>query len=279
MIVAISISPSGRRHDLRTIQPIPYPIPELASPRRGRRWRQRCGRRDRPGHPRVGAAQRDQRDVHQHRGRVGRGDGRGQAGGRRRRQRATRAWAWSSRPTSGRGTTASWPPRSSGSRSTCVTAEPRVRPETRRTIRSPRSSAPPSPTRATHVAALWAEIAASDLLLGSLVAEVDGEVVGHVGLSHAWVDARRELVDVWVLSPLSVVPERQGAGVGTRLARGGRRRGPAGGAPLLFLEGDPGFYGARGFERADRARLRAGHDPDARPGVPGGSLRRRTRTG
>jgi putative acetyltransferase len=25
-----------------------------------------------------------------------------------------------------------------------------------------------------------------------------------------------------------------------------------GGAPLLFLEGGPGYYGARGFERADR---------------------------
>jgi putative acetyltransferase len=101
-----------------------------------------------------------------------------------------------------------------------------------------------------NVAALWAEIAASDLLLGSLVAELDGEVVGHVGLSHAWVDARRELVDVWVLSPLSVVPTRQGAGIGTRLVAAAVDAARAGGAPLLFLEGDPGYYGSRGFEPA-----------------------------
>ena len=98
-----------------------------------------------------------------------------------------------------------------------------------------------------NVAGLWAEIAESDLLLGSLVAELDGEVVGHVGLSHAWVDARRELVDVWVLSPLSVVPTRQGAGIGTRLVAAALDAARAGGAPLLFLEGDPGYYGRLGF--------------------------------
>jgi putative acetyltransferase len=102
------------------------------------------------------------------------------------------------------------------------------------------------------VLALWAELADTDLLRGSLVAEVDGAVVGHVGLSHAWVDARPELVDVWLLSPLSVLPEHQGAGLGTRLLTAAVESARDGGAPLLFLEGDPGYYGPRGFERADR---------------------------
>ena len=53
-----------------------------ASPRSGRRGQPRR-RRHRRGHPRLRAAQRDQRDVHQHRGGVGRGDGGGQAGRRR----------------------------------------------------------------------------------------------------------------------------------------------------------------------------------------------------
>ena len=100
--------------------------------------------------------------------------------------------------------------------------------------------------------ALWAELEESDLLRGSLVAEVDGEVVGHVGLSHAWVDARRRLVDVWLLSPLGVVRARQGTGNGTRLLAAAVDGARASGTPLLFLEGDPGYYGARGFERADR---------------------------
>jgi putative acetyltransferase len=102
-----------------------------------------------------------------------------------------------------------------------------------------------------QVAALWAEIEGSDAARGSLVAEQDGGVVGHVGLSHAWVDARRSLVDVWLLSPLSVVPTQQGRGIGTALLAAAVDAARASGTPLLFLEGDPGYYGARGFERAD----------------------------
>jgi putative acetyltransferase len=71
-----------------------------------------------------------------------------------------------------------------------------------------------------------------------------------VGLSHAWLDARRELVDVWLLSPLAVQPGRQRAGIGSLLLAAAVEEASAGGAPLLFLEGDPGYYGSRGFERA-----------------------------
>jgi putative acetyltransferase len=102
-----------------------------------------------------------------------------------------------------------------------------------------------------RVEALWADVEQSDALRDSIVTELDGEVVGHVGLSHSWVDARRALVDVWVLSPLSVVPRHQRKGVGSRLVAAAVDAAREGAAPLLFLEGDPGYYGARGFERAD----------------------------
>ena len=85
-----------------------------------------------------------------------------------------------------------------------------------------------------------------------LVGEQRGAVVGHVGLSRAWVDARRELVEVWVLSPLAVLPERQHAGLGTALVASAVDTARGSGIPALFLEGSPSFYGARGFERADR---------------------------
>jgi putative acetyltransferase len=98
--------------------------------------------------------------------------------------------------------------------------------------------------------ALWADLAASDALHASLVAEENGEVVGHVALSHAWLDARRSLVDVWLLSPLSVVRREQGRGIGTRLLKEAVATARASGTPLLFLEGDPGYYGSRGFEPA-----------------------------
>jgi putative acetyltransferase len=83
-----------------------------------------------------------------------------------------------------------------------------------------------------------------------LVAEVDSTVVGHVLLSRSWVDARRALVEVLVLSPLSVVPAHQRRGTGTALVAAAVEAARALGAPALFLEGDPGYYAARGFEPA-----------------------------
>jgi putative acetyltransferase len=101
-----------------------------------------------------------------------------------------------------------------------------------------------------QVARIWSEIESSDALRASLVAEVDGSLAGHVGLSHAWLDARRALVDVWLLSPLSVAPARQGEQIGTRLLAAAVTRAKSADAPLLFVEGSPDYYGARGFERA-----------------------------
>ena len=80
-----------------------------------------------------------------------------------------------------------------------------------------------------------------------LVAVADGQVIGHVGLSRGWVDARRELVEVLVLSPLSVRPDLQRRGVGTALVAAALETAEACGAPAVFLEGSPDYYGRRGF--------------------------------
>ena len=84
----------------------------------------------------------------------------------------------------------------------------------------------------------------------SLVAEVGGAVVGHVQLSHAWVDARRALVDVLVLSPLSVDPDHQRQGIGGVLVTAAVEAAREAGSPAVFLEGAPGYYERYGFERA-----------------------------
>ena len=84
----------------------------------------------------------------------------------------------------------------------------------------------------------------------SLVAEVDGAVVGHVQLNHSWIDARERLVDALVLSPLSVAPEQQRGGVGTALVAAALEAAETAGSPAVFLEGSPTYYGSRGFARA-----------------------------
>ncbi|NPD06312.1 N-acetyltransferase [Nocardioides sp. zg-1308] len=101
-----------------------------------------------------------------------------------------------------------------------------------------------------QVADLWAEVRAGEHLLAERVAVVDGEVVGHVGVSHCWIDARRELVAACMLSPLSTAPAHQGRGTGTALVAAAIEAARGLGRPAMFLEGSPSFYGARGFEPA-----------------------------
>lgn len=83
----------------------------------------------------------------------------------------------------------------------------------------------------------------------SLVAESDdGRVVGHTMLSRGWLDAPRELVEVLVLSPLSVAPQWQRRGIGGDLVRAALAGAQELGAPAVFLEGSPTYYPRFGFE-------------------------------
>jgi putative acetyltransferase len=98
---------------------------------------------------------------------------------------------------------------------------------------------------------------AAPLPAQSFVAEADGQVVGHVMLSASRLDAPSRIVDVYVLSPLGVLPEHQRNGIGTDLVSHAIAAAGSSGVPLLFLEGSPGYYGKRGFVRADEAGFRS----------------------
>jgi putative acetyltransferase len=84
----------------------------------------------------------------------------------------------------------------------------------------------------------------------AFVASSTQGLVGHVRLTWGWLDAPARLVQVLILSPLSVAPAWQRRGVGRALVA----RAVAGAtdlaAPLLFLEGDPAYYSGSGFEPA-----------------------------
>ncbi|MFY9929584.1 MAG: N-acetyltransferase [Streptosporangiaceae bacterium] len=87
----------------------------------------------------------------------------------------------------------------------------------------------------------------------SLVAQEHGRVVGHVLATRGWLDARARLVEVLVLSPLSVAPDRQGQGIGSRLVRQLLAEAASGPEPAIFLEGSPDYYRRFGFGAAGSA--------------------------
>jgi putative acetyltransferase len=81
----------------------------------------------------------------------------------------------------------------------------------------------------------------------SLVAGHDGQIVGHAMFTRSLLDAPRRLVEVHVLSPLGVIPDYQKRGIGSALVRKGLKVLAGRAVPLVFLEGDPGYYSRFGF--------------------------------
>jgi len=83
----------------------------------------------------------------------------------------------------------------------------------------------------------------------ALVAEDASGVIAHVMLS--WVGIKGgSRTRILNLTPLSVRPDRQRLGVGTRLIRDTLGRAEAAGEPAVMVEGIPGYYPRFGFEPA-----------------------------
>jgi putative acetyltransferase len=88
----------------------------------------------------------------------------------------------------------------------------------------------------------------SDAWLGlSFVAEEKDHVVAAVAYTRGWLDAPRKLYEVLVLSPLAVTPDRQRTGIGSALVKESLRALHGRDEPLVFVEGDPGYYSRLGF--------------------------------
>ena len=73
------------------------------------------------------------------------------------------------------------------------------------------------------------------------------QLAGLVQLSRGWLDAPPRLAEVLVLSPLAVLPDLHGRGIGATLVRAAIAVAEQLGAPLLFLEGSPRYYPRFGF--------------------------------
>lgn len=89
----------------------------------------------------------------------------------------------------------------------------------------------------------------------TLVAEEEGRIVGHVMFSYSALegsDAR-----LLQLSPLSVVPDRQGTGIGSALTRESLRLADERGEPLVLVLGHPTYYPRFGFRPASTLGLQA----------------------
>jgi predicted N-acetyltransferase YhbS len=87
---------------------------------------------------------------------------------------------------------------------------------------------------------------AAGVLTLSLVAEADGEIVGHGAFSPVRIDQAEG--DWYGLGPLSVAPDWRRRGIGEALVRQGLTELAALGAAGCVVVGEPGYYSRFGFQ-------------------------------
>jgi putative acetyltransferase len=81
----------------------------------------------------------------------------------------------------------------------------------------------------------------------SLVAEVDGTVVGHILFSRVAIVAKIGTVNALSLAPMAVLPSHQRQGIGTKLVESGLATCREQGHKIVVVLGHPEFYPRFGF--------------------------------
>ncbi|MCF8478309.1 MAG: N-acetyltransferase [Pseudolabrys sp.] len=85
-----------------------------------------------------------------------------------------------------------------------------------------------------------------DLVL-ALVATQDDTIVGYVAWPRLWIETPRDQYKAIALAPLAVAPSCQRCGIGSALTREGLAQLRAMGESIVFVLGDPVYYGRFGF--------------------------------
>ncbi|MBX3431756.1 MAG: N-acetyltransferase [Pirellulales bacterium] len=96
-------------------------------------------------------------------------------------------------------------------------------------------------------AALVDALRAGGYVLVSLVAEVDGEIIGHIVFSRMTIERREGAVPAAALAPVAVTPAWQRRGVGSRLVVAGLEACRDAGERIAVVLGHPEFYPRFGF--------------------------------
>ncbi len=93
----------------------------------------------------------------------------------------------------------------------------------------------------------------------SLVAEVGGQVAGHVLFTPVAIEWSSGPLLAVGLGPMAVLPAQQGQGIGTRLVRAATRELAEDGHCAVVVLGHPPYYPRFGFQPASRFGLRWEH--------------------
>ncbi len=97
----------------------------------------------------------------------------------------------------------------------------------------------------------------------SLVAELDGAIVGHILFTRATITRENQTHESLTLAPVSVAPAHQRRGIGSQLIRAGLQIARDLGYDNINLVGHPDYYPRFGFVRASHYHVSVPFDvPD-----------------
>ena len=93
----------------------------------------------------------------------------------------------------------------------------------------------------------------------SLVAELQGAVVGHILFSPITIEGHPELA-LMGLAPMAVQPAQQRKGTGSALVRAGLEQCRGSAIDAVFVLGHPRYYPRFGFQPSARFAIRSDYD-------------------
>ncbi len=103
----------------------------------------------------------------------------------------------------------------------------------------------------------------SNALTLSMVAESDGEIIGHIAFSPVTIESRSSIFDALGLGPMAVLPNRQRSGIGSQLMEAGLTECEKSRYGLAVVLGHPDFYPRFGFAPASQHKISwEGEAPD-----------------
>lgn len=86
----------------------------------------------------------------------------------------------------------------------------------------------------------------------SIVAEVNGKIVGHILITKVKVKNKTKEFDSLALAPVSVIPEFQNKGIGGKLITHSHNKARELGYKSIILLGHESYYPKFGYEQADK---------------------------